>query len=517
MSWNKLNFKLIFISLLILHIILVLNIDLFPFADVPSHLAEATIFKNYNNSDNLFHKYYTLHYLFYPNTFHLFFFSLPIFPTVEVGNRVLHLLTVVSLPLLVYFILKEFKGNKWFSIISFILIYGYNLTFGFTGNAVANDVVLLVLLLWLRTTNRNTNHILYMIGISVLLTVVYFLHAMVALFAILMMTSFLLYRYRNDIPNLIFNSFCLLPLSSLIVYWWFFLQKRTESNTQYSSQQESTADFLKTYYQHDFWHTYTKRANLFIADNFQLFDGRIGKGLAFILSFIILIPFVLFIYGYLKRKNKIIVSQLFNENFIYIILFFIVNFVCFFFLPSKIPGQQPLYERFSTMLLLSIILLGSRLPVSQHKFFSYAAVVLAFSHLILWTQYFTQFDRENEDFAKILPQDNTKVLAYMNYDPSYRGRMVYDHFQNYFIVKKLGISTSKVIDYRFGMIRRKESGGLPHQGHMHYHDSPRELLLKSDYILVRGTISPQDQRLLDSLNTFSNVRNIRNWHLLKRK
>ncbi|QNE38271.1 hypothetical protein F1C16_01215 [Hymenobacter sp. NBH84] len=513
---SKFNFELVFIFLLCLHTALILSIDLFPFADVPSHLAEGVIFKHYGSDTNLFNKYYTIHYLFYPNTFHLLFFSLPIFPNVEIANKLLHLLTAVGLPILVFFILKELRANKWFAIVSFILIYGYNLTFGFTGNAVANDIVLLILLLWLRTINRNSNHAIYMVSISILLIIVYFLHAMVALFSMLMMASFLFYKYRNSSIKLILNSLSLLPLISLILYWWFFLQKQAETSTQYNKQ-ESTFAFLKSYYQYSFLQTYTKRVSFLIADNFQLFDGKLGKVVAFTLSCVIFAPFIIFIYNYFKKNITITHFRFLNESAIYLILFFAVNCICFFLLPAKIPGQEPLYERFSTMLLLSIILMGSKLPILYRVSFSYVIITLAFIHLTLWAQYFFQFNQENKYFEQILPQDNTKILSYMNYDPAYRGRMVYDHFQNYFIVKKQGISTSKVIDYRFGMVRRKNSGGLPHQGHMYYRDSPRELLLKSDYILVRGIIPPRDQRLLDSMNTFVNVRNIYNWHLLKRK
>ena len=67
------------------------------------------------------------------------------------------------------------------------------------------------------------------------------------------------------------------------------------------------------------------------------------------------------------------------------------------------------------------------------------------------------------------------------------------------------------------MVRRKESGGLPQQGHMYYNENPRQLLNKSDYILVRGIMSPTHQRILDSLNTFTKVKDVNDWHLLKRK
>ena len=515
---DKRRFPIVFIVLLSLHTLLILNTTLFPFADVPSHLAEGEIFRHYGESANDFSKYYTLHYLFYPNTFHLFFFSLPVFPTVETANRFLHLIAVVSLPILVYFIIRAIRGNTWFAIAAFVLVYNYNLTFGFTNNAVANDAMLLILWLWLRTIGSHRNHVAYMLGISTLLVIVYFLHAMVALFCGLMLTTFLVYKYKNNIKNLLLNSLCLVPLGLLIVNWWFVLQKSAENSVTYTSKEVSTLLFMKAYYLHDFWLTYLSRGRFLVADNSPLFSGYVGKLVGFGLAFIILLPFLLFFYRKLTGNAKIITSLSYDKNnrFNYVLLFLVVNTICYFFLPDKIPGQEPLYERFSTALLLALLFIGSKLPEMNRKFFTYAVVIVATCHLLLWTQYLIQFNQQNADFAQILPQDNGKVLSYMNYDPAYRGRMMYDHFQNYFIVKKQGIATSRIIDYRFGMIRRMEHNTLPPQNYMYNKDNPRALLQRADYILVRGTISPDHQRILDSLHTFHLVRDVRNWHLLQR-
>ena len=515
---NKNTFIVIFIILLVLHALLIVSTTLFPFADVPSHLAEGAIFRYYNQGTNDFSKYYTLHYLFYPNTFHLFFFSLPVFSTVEVANRFLHLLAIISLPILTYFIIREIRGNKWFAIIAFVLVYNYNLTFGFTGNAVANDVMLLILWLWLRAAGSRNYHFVYMLSISVLLVITYFLHAMVALFCALMLTIFLMYRYKNDIKGLLLNSLCLVPLGLLIVNWWFVLQKSAENTVSYASKDVSTLLFMKEYYLREFWLTYLSRGRFLVVDNSPLFDGYIGKLTGLLLSFIIFVPFLLFIYKKLLNKNKFSINFIYNKKnkFHYVILFLFINIICYFLLPNKIPGQEPLYERFSTALLLALLFIGSKLPEANRRFFAYAAVIVATGHLVLWAQYLTQFNQENADFTRILPRDNRKVLSYMNYDPAYRGRMMYDHFQNYFIVKEQGIVTSRIIDYRFGMIRRTAAGGLPPQNYMYNHDNPRALLQRADYVLVRGTVSPDHQRILDSLHTFHVVRNVRNWHLLKR-
>ena len=515
------SFLILFLVLLFLHALVILNIDYFPFADVPSHLAEGTIFRHYNENTNSFKDFYLLNYFFYPNTFHLFFFSLPFFPDVEFANKILHLLIVVSLPVLVLLIIKEIKGNKWFSIVAFILVYGYNLSYGFTGNAVANNIILLILLLWLRTIDSKKNSVLRMLVISGLLFLVYFLHAMVALFCLLMMFSFIAYRYRKNFKSLFLQSLYLLPLGLMILYWWFFIQNSAQATTKFGTEDTSTIGYLKNYYQSEFWRTYINRGMFLLADNYQLFKGLLGYATGLLLSFIIVVPFIVLIYKWAFKKEKFTTLKLYLKNegkFVYVLVFLAVASFCYFLLPNSIPGQAPLYTRFSTIVLLSLIFIGSKVPEMNNKTLSRIAGILAFVHLVLWAQYFYQFNKENQRFAEVLPDDNTKILSYMNFDSDFRGRAMYDHFQNYFIVKKKGPSTSMIIDYRFGMIRRKEGEKLPHQEHFYYLQAdPREITQKSDYILVRGKIPDHYQKILDSLNTFVMIKNVDNWHLLKKK
>ncbi|TXK52117.1 hypothetical protein FVR03_02310 [Pontibacter qinzhouensis] len=516
---TKKSFRALFILFLLLHTVLILNIDFFPFSDVPNHLAEGAIFRYYNEGSNWFKQYYTLHYLFYPNTFHLYFFSFPVFPDVEVANKVLHLLIVVSLPVLVLLVIRELKGNIWFALGSFLLVYGYNLTFGFTGNAVANNVILLLIWFWLRTINQKSSAVGNMGAISVLLLFVYFLHAMVALFCLLMMFSFIAFRFRGNFVKLVQYSLALVPLGLLVLYWWFFIQNAVESSTAYSTQETSTLAYMKEYYKAEFWQTYLDRTMFLYADNAQLFIGKIGKATGLLLTTFILAPISLLLYNFLfTRKRSINWSSFLktDDTSNYMLLFLAVAAGCYFLLPIRIPGQEPLYERFSTILLLALIFIGCKVPQINGRFFSYAASVVALAHLLLWGDYFRQFDQDNSTFAEVLPTDNDKVLTYMNYDPAYRGRNVYDHFQNYFIVWNRGIATSKVIDYRFGMIRRHEQGDLPYQEHMYYNYDPEDMIKKSDYILVRGDMSEPHQQLLDSLGYFEEVKNVDKWHLLKK-
>src|SRR5690606_8605243 len=67
--------------------------------------------------------------------------------------------------------------------------------------------------------------------------------------------------------------------------------------------------------------------------------------------------------------------------------------------------------------------------------------------------------------------DNDQKMSGLIFDYSFRGRRVYIHFQNYFITWQKGISSSKIIDYRFGVINRKvDTAVLPE----HYDWSPQQ-------------------------------------------
>ncbi|MBO0356788.1 hypothetical protein J0X19_02425 [Hymenobacter sp. BT186] len=281
----------------------------------------------------------------------------------------------------------------------------------------------------------------------------------------------------------------------------------------------STLQSMKGYYASEFLQTYKWRLMFLFADNYQLFAGNAGYLTGVLLSFILISPIFYIVYKLFfgKKKYLEVVPALQDNKFVYILILFVVAAVCFFLLPKRIPGQEPLYERFCTILLLSILFIGCRIFQENNRIFAGAAVLVAIVHLALWGQYFQQFDRENQNFAELLPQDKTKVLSYLNYDPAFRGRMVYDQFQNYFIVRKQGIATSKIIDFRFGMIRRKESGGLPTQGDIYRGAGPRELMKRADYLLVRGVPSPDHQRILDSLGTFSQIKTLGKWHLLEKQ
>ena len=157
--------------------------------------------------------------------------------------------------------------------------------------------------------------------------------------------------------------------------------------------------------------------------------------------------------------------------------------------------------------MLSFILVSSILLGDVNKaWLKYFAVLSVMVYSFLWFEYVYSFNQENKNFTPEffagIPREGK--LAGLIYDNTYRGRKVYIHFPNYFIVWKKGIAASKIIDYRFGVVRRV----APETELPFYHEligenySYQEQYSNIDYLLVRGTAPVNDDL---------NLRNFRLW------
>jgi hypothetical protein len=74
---------------------------LYPFVDLPHHLATATIYKEiHSGSSTLFNRFFTVRSVFpEANVIHLIFTGSSLFPSVEFANRVFYLVYVVAFPI----------------------------------------------------------------------------------------------------------------------------------------------------------------------------------------------------------------------------------------------------------------------------------------------------------------------------------------------------------------------------------------------------------------------------------
>lgn len=494
------NILFVFVAI---NAIVLSSLSLFPFIDLPNHLAEAAIYKYHDDPGNVISQYYMPTPWYYPNTFHTVFCA--IFPDVEIGNKVFHILCILLLHASLFLIIRELNGNPWYGLLGVLFTYNYNLTFGFVGYAISIPLILIVFYVTLLDIKRD--HILLKILVSLLLVVVFLMHAQNALFALLLYGLMMLYHYRKQFLRLVIHGILVpLPLVIFIFTWWF---------TRPPDKEGSTGGYLLSYYLNDYFSSMLIRARLFFFDNFQLFDGMAGLVVALIFFVFVFIPLVF----YAPWKKLPFKRWIFSGNVMYAAIFFGTTLLCYLFLPDKLPGQTPLSQRFCTILMLSVIILGSTwLANVNDKRLGAIVMVLTLCYTVLWTQYLFAFNTENRNFNRSFFSglDNKAKLTGLIYENKFRGRKVYIHYPNYFLVWNEGIVTSKIIDYRFGVVRRVASENeVPfyHELIGDYYKLIKKYE-KMDYILVRGS-APVAKDV--NLTNFSLVRETGLWKLYKNK
>ena len=137
----------------------------------------------------------------------------------------------------------------------------------------------------------------------------------------------------------------------------------------------------------------------------------------------------------------------------------IFSIFCYIFLPEDFPEQWILYQRFSVFVLISLIFAASILFDRLKPFFKILLIAVVFAHWVLSGLYFVNFDTTHKGFnEKFLPGGNlNKKLGGLIFDNDFHNVQSCIHFPDYYIIWQKGIAQTSVIDYRFGIIRRKVS------------------------------------------------------------
>lgn len=471
---EKRMFGALFLGLIALHLALVLSARLYPFTDLPDHLAAATIARHAGDPTSAFAGYYRVETFLKPNTFHLWFCGLPLFPSVELANRVFFAIYAALFPLSVLLVARKLGGNPWFAFLSFLLVYNYNASWGFVGFTFAVPLVLLFCRFFV-LDERGIAGAPRALGAAAALVLLYFVHVLVALFCTLIMLLRLAARGRGALRALPASLAAALPLAVLILAWW-----RGEAHDYAGT---GTQAFLREYYRSSFARTLFDRKSLFIFDNYHLFEGVKGYAIAALFSLGVVVPAVMSLRT--RRRGSPGISSL-----------LIAAALCCLFLPNELPQQAVLYERFSVFLLLALIVFGaSRAPARLPRAAAAAFVALAVLHYLLWANYFFEFNRENAGFdrAFLRPDGGGKKLAGLVSDYTYRGRPTYIHFPSYYIVWEKGVATASFADFRFGPVKRSTNAiALPRYLEWvgkrgNYDGRYRDM----DRILTRGGSAPE--------------------------
>jgi len=496
--WSRL-FLIVLALFTVLYVGHIVALDVLPMIDLPYHLAAATIYRDRDAPGNNLAEYYSVDVFPNPNISHLVFCGAEVFSSVETANKVYLCLYVVLLPLSVLLLIRKLRGDPWFTLLSFTVLYQYSFSWGFVGFTMSVPFVLFFFYGLLgHAENPSTSR---RIVLSSLLLLLFYMHILSAVLCAAMLLLHCVAGGRTKFGRAAKDALILVPVLILIVVWRASLPDGAEGLG------------VGTYYRSEYLPTLYRRAAFFFWDNFALYASVKGWIVAACFS-IFIVHFPLVSWAKRRPSGKPWKLNLSTEHLLLVaaLLFYLI-------LPRRIPGTAHLYERFSVLVLLALILLGSRV-VSQGRprVMRIAIVGVCLLHFGLWTDYHVAFRADGSSFGReILPDgEGNGRLASLIFEPDFRGRPVYNHFQDYYTVWKRGVTVSKVGDFRYYPIRKKVSTTvLPIYNEWigkwgRYDGRYRDM----DYLLVKGRL-PEDMR--EHVERFAEEEAAGDWRLYKKK
>ncbi len=247
--------------------------------------------------------------------------------------------------------------------------------------------------------------------------------------------------------------------------------------------------YMLSYYTSSYFNTFFDRFNvLFVVDNYFILRGIPGV----IFSLFATIPLILIFIAKISIFSK---SKVFKNQYLkYLFILITITFLCFFILPDVIPGQNIIFERYSVLFFLLIIIISSIIQINI-KLENIIAILIPFIvllHTLFISDYMFEFKNDTSEFTTdIFPDSSKSRLAGVILDNDFRGSKVYAHFPMYFTVWKKGITTG-LIDYRFGLIKRNVSRDILPQyiewteKQINYDDYYKPV----DYLLIKSESTP---------------------------
>ncbi len=488
-TWEKPIFYFIFIGLLIGHISIIYFQRMLPYVDLPNHMAIASIFRLIHQSGNNFSELFHFSLFPKPNIIHLLFCGFPIFESVESANRYFYIINVIAFPLAGLFLIKRYQGNQWFSLLFYVLIYHYSVTFGFVGYTISIPFLLFFILILDQYFRSRTYS--RAVLLCLLFLVLFLCHALIALFSLLVFFSSLAINYKLNKNARILDLF--LPLPLIILFGVWYVQDTSRGG---GADFNYLIDYYLSYTGNCWWSSvWTRFYHFFHLDNSALFPGPIGVSTGILFSLAILLPALYWIKRLLRPKDLLHLpaEQPVLSSFV------ICSFFCFLMLPAVLSGVWGIYLRFSVILLIAMILVNAILIKDCKPFLIAALIAVSAIHLVLWHDFHREFARDNRVFTtEFLPDPvHGEIMGGVIRDVKHRGLYSYAHFPNYYTIWKHGLATSLIWEYRFSSLYLKEGIDLPtyKEWTMEWTNDGRYAGM--DYIMFRGDPDPSDERFLN--------------------
>ena len=393
-----------------------------------------------------FAEFYRVDTFLKPNTFHLRSSAASrSFPRSESANRVSLRSTSCSFPLSVLLVFRKLGGIPWFSLLSFLLLYNYNASWGFVGFVFAIPLVLLFCHFFVfderGVVGRRASS-----GPPPFLVLLYFVHLLAALFCCsLLLFLRLAARRRRTLRALPASLAARSRSSSSLLAWW-----RGEGR-DYAGP--GLSQFLSDYYSRRLRRrrSFTRKSDPPLRQLSSL-RGRQGiRRSPALFSLGVVVPAIVLSARARGRTRARRAFFPFSSG----------RFSAVCFCPTRSRSSRCSTSASRSFLLLALIVYGG--PARRRGCPappSPAFVALGILHYALWASYFFDFNRENAGFdrAFLRPAGSGKKLA---------GLVVRLHVSRE--RRSTSISpattssgrkapaTASIADYRFGPVRRAPS------------------------------------------------------------
>lgn len=435
------GFAGVFLALLVAHVVIVGTTRLYPFVELPNHLAAATIAREAEDPASGVAGHYVVETGLRPNIAHFSFCSWRLFASAERANRAFLLVYVLLLPASALLVVYRAGGNPWCSLLSFLALYNHSVHRGLVGFAIAIPAVLLVVAL--STGQRRRIDSLW---VALLLVATFFMHALAALFASFFVVVEAIWTNRRDMRRAVPDLAAVVPVAGLVSVWWI-------------RAGDGTGAFLAQYYRGEFWRTLVQRLSVVWVDGEHLLAGPAGRLVAASFVAVVAAPLLWHAARRRGRRERESAGEETARARSTLLVFTLCALAACVLLPPRLPGQSHLWSTFAVFAVLGCAFLLSVGPWRRPRRAVAVAVTLAIAvHMVLWGSYFAEFSRENARFIPaFLPRaPSGAVLGGPVGDLDFRGRPVYVHFSSYAIVWKRGLAVTALSDYRFANVIRLE-------------------------------------------------------------
>lgn len=435
---EKLAFGLIFTAVCLVHVSNIWRLDVYPFVDLPNHLAEAYLYKTISAQNAAWSEIYQLEVsLFKPAWLHTVFCAL--FTDVETGSRVYYTVYIVLLMTSVLGLVIMSRGTWWPALLSACFLYNFNTLWGYCGFTLGVALVMadVVLLIWY--LNRPDGW--RFLALTIVNLVLFYAHALVFLFVAPMVVAAMGIGQGLSISRRLIGLASLIPALVVFTVWVW-------SSAEFSAH-GSTLEALWTYYRHEYWVTFHDRLTQFLFQTNDWLD--LGSLVPLLFSLPILLTWIASLVGQSPWGKADTNARLVA------LIFTVMAGGCFFGLPAALPGQLMIYDRFLAFVYLGLIwTISFWIPKGRGLMPAILAVLLVAGHGGLWFAYFSDFKAQVTPFRALLHQPQVlggRTLVPLVDYVDFRNLPAFRHLHNYHMVWNNGLTLSRIYEYRFGVVR----------------------------------------------------------------